>query len=270
MKKKGDQAILLSRELNRFDRRRSAAPFTTKNSNTRIVSTNVASPSQDTGTRAAPLNLGLNSKRAQEHLLTILASQGIKDQGVLRAMRQVPRHVFVDQGLASRAYENEALPIGYGQTISQPWMVARMLSLIFSGQTPQRILEIGAGCGYQTAVLNYLAPEVYAIERIHALYQVAIANLQELGVLEQVRLKFGDGMLGWPSAAPFDAILVAAAGTEIPHLLLEQLSIGGCLVAPEGDLYQQLVYIRRSSVSRWQRYELESVRFVPLKPGTQI
>ena len=260
-----------SRELNRFGRTRSEPLFSSKNSNTKILSLSPATTqSEVVQNPAANQNLGLTSKRAQEHLLRRLELAGIKDQRVLNAMRQVPRHLFVDQGLASRAYENEALPIGYGQTISQPWMVARMSALLLSEHTPKRVLEIGAGCGYQTAVLTHLVPEVYAIERIAALYDLTYKNLQELGVIDQVRLKFGDGIQGWADAAPFDAIIVAAAGSQIPEQLLQQLAVGGCLVAPEGDLSQRLVYIRRYAVSRWQRHELETVRFVPLKSGTQI
>lgn len=273
MKKARAQQCMVStsKALNRFGRSRFEPMFSSKNSNTKILSFS-PSPTQiePTYTPAPNQNLGLTSKRAQAHLIRCLELAGIKDQRVLNAMRQVPRHVFVDQGLASRAYENDALPIGYGQTISQPWIVARMLALLLKDHLPQRVLEIGAGCGYQTAVLTHLIPQVFALERIAPLYELAQRNLQELGVIEQVRLKFGDGIQGWSDAAPFDAIIVAAAGPQIPKQLLEQLAIGGCLVAPEGDLYQRLVYIRRYGVSQWQRHELETVRFVPLKSGTQI
>ncbi|HCN72401.1 MAG TPA: protein-L-isoaspartate O-methyltransferase [Pusillimonas sp.] len=215
-------------------------------------------------------NLGLNSERLRAQMVERVREQGITDQRVLNAMMAVSRHYFVDQGLASRAYEDAALPIGFGQTISQPWVVARMISVVCEESLPKRVLEVGAGCGYQAAVLAQIVPEVYAIERIRGLYDLAREHLRTLKLNTRVRLSFGDGMLGLPRAAPFDAIVVAAAGLHIPQTLLEQLSVGGRLIAPEGTSAQRLVLIQRTGTTSWRRQELESVRFVPLRSGTQL
>lgn len=272
MKKWTASSALAQGTKNRFGQSRLGGGITTANSNTRILTPMQPAPVSAPTLKQVPtsVNLGLNSDRARGMMIERLRQLGIEDERVLKAMQTIARHRFVDQGLASRAYENDALPIGYGQTISQPWIVARMISLLFLVSPPTRVLEIGAGCGYQTAVLAQLIPEIYAIERIEPLYQIARAHLLELGICEQVRLKFGDGMLGWPNEAPFDAIIVAAAGQQIPQALLEQLVIGGRLVAPEGGESQRLIYIQRIAVDSWQRHELETVRFVPLKPGTQL
>lgn len=216
------------------------------------------------------VNLGLNSERARGMMIERLRAQGIEYEPVLAAMRQVPRHIFVDQGLASRAYENNALPIGYGQTISQPFIVARMIALACYPSKPQRVLEIGAGCGYQAAVLAQMIETVHTIERIYPLYQMAQRYLEALGLKDRVRLKFADGQLGWEQAAPFDAIIIAAAGKTIPQHLLYQLAIGGRLIAPIGTTQQRLAYIQRTAPNHWQKHELEAVRFVPLKSGIQI
>lgn len=184
-------------------------------------------------------------------------------------MSAVPRHIFVDEGLASRAYEDAALPIGHGQTISQPWVVARMISALCEERMPNKVLEVGAGCGYQAAVLAQLIKEVYAIERIRGLFEMARFNLRTLQLASRVRLSFGDGMVGLPGNAPFEGIIVAAAGIKIPQALLEQLTIGGRLIAPEGGSTQRLVLIERTGPATWQRQELEAVRFVPLRAGTQ-
>jgi len=213
-------------------------------------------------------NLGLNSERMRATMVQRLSQQGIDDARVLAAMRAVPRHVFVDQGLASRAYEDAALPIGHGQTISQPWIVARMLSVACAQRQPRRVLEVGAGCGYQAAVLAQLVPEVYTIERIGALCELARANLQNLAI-QRVTVRHGDGMLGLAAYAPFDAIVVAAAGLEIPQALLAQLAPGARLVAPEGGSRQTLICVERIAPAEWRRTELEAVRFVPLKAGIQ-
>jgi len=214
-------------------------------------------------------NLGLNSERSREAMVARLREQGITDASVLAAMRAVPRHLFVDDGLASRAYEDAALPIGHEQTISQPWVVARMISIVAEGRQLNKVLEVGAGCGYQAAVLAHVAKEVHAIERIHGLYELARTNLRKLRVPGRLRVVFGDGMAGLPGSAPFDAILIAAAGLKIPQTLLEQLALGGRLIAPEGGVSQRLVLIERTGAASWQRQELDAVRFVPLKPGTQ-
>lgn len=245
------------------------AGFKPANSNTRV--TIAGMPSRLTA-QSKPIqsqNLGLNSERSRQAMIDRLRLQGISNEYVLNAMANVPRHVFVDQGLASRAYEDAALPIGHSQTISQPWVVARMLSVLCEGhQTPQKVLEIGTGCGYQAAVMSHLFKQVFTVERIRALYDVSKAHLQREGY-RQVRVFFGDGMLGWPTHAPFDAIVVAAAGLAIPQALLDQLAIKGRLIAPEGSSNQHLVLIERTSPTQWKRDVLEAVRFVPLLSGVQ-
>lgn len=217
----------------------------------------------------APTNLGLNSERLRAVMVQRLREQGIDDARVLAAMQAVPRHLFVDQGLASRAYEDAALPIGFGQTISQPWVVAYMLSVMCQGRQPRRVLEVGAGCGYQAAVLAQFVPEVFAIERVRGLYEQARRNLAQVPARGRVRLSFGDGMQGLAHQAPFDGIVVAAAGVKIPETLLEQLAVGARLIAPEGTARQKLILIERTGAAAWRREALEDVRFVPLRPGTQ-
>ncbi len=224
------------------------------------------------GAKAATqgVNLGLNSVRQRHNLVDRLQQLGIDDSRVLAAMRTVERHLFVDQGLASRAYENDALPIGYGQTISQPWVVAYMLQAMAKDRVPQRVLEIGAGCGYQAAVLAQFVPNVYAIERIRGLYEQAKLNLAQIKSPGHIRLIFGDGISGLAKYGPYDGIVVAAAGVKIPDVWLEQLSVGGRLLAPLGSSQQKLIMIERTGPDSWQRSELEDVRFVPLRPGTQL
>lgn len=217
---------------------------------------------------SSPDNLGLTSERLRQHMVQRLREKGIVDEDVLKAMSLVPRHQFVDQALASRAYEDAALPIGHGQTISQPWVVAHMLSHLRRSTGTGKILEVGAGCGYQAAVLSKLFRQVYAIERVRPLYDTARARLSAMG-LRNVQVLYGDGMLGWKAQAPFDAIVVAAAGIAIPQTLLDQMAVGGRLIAPEGQASQRLVLIVREDAQRWSRQELEAVRFVPLKPGVQ-
>ncbi|MGA0584419.1 MAG: protein-L-isoaspartate(D-aspartate) O-methyltransferase [Castellaniella sp.] len=245
--------------------------YSAANSNTRIHGprpfTLPSSPSRASEAPAA--NLGLNSDRLRLQMVRRLREQGIVDERVLSAMQAVPRHLFVDQGLASRAYEDAALPIGYGQTISQPWVVAHMLSVMCDGRTPGKVLEIGAGCGYQAAVLAQFVPEVHAIERVRGLYEQARLNLAQGRARGRVRLTFGDGMQGLERRAPFDGIVVAAAGVKIPEALLHQLAVGARLIAPEGSAHQRLILIERTGPSSWHRLELEDVRFVPLRPGTQ-
>jgi protein-L-isoaspartate(D-aspartate) O-methyltransferase len=215
------------------------------------------------------VNLGLNSERSRGMMVERLRRQGISDARVLDALRAVPRHMFVDQGLASRAYEDAALPIGHGQTISQPWVVARMVSAVCYNRNLGKVLEVGAGCGYQAAVLAQMGCQVHSIERVRGLYELARSNLRSVKLINRVRLSFGDGMKGLPDLAPFDAIIVAAAGLSIPQALFQQLAIGGRLIAPEGGASQRLVLIERTGASAWQRDELEAVRFVPLRAGTQ-
>ena len=243
------------------------------NSNTRIGNPRTAVPIT-VPQRTAPIttpprqddNLGLNSERMRNALVARLRVQGIADERVLSAVQAIARHRFVDEALASRAYEDAALPIGHGQTISQPWIVARMIAAARNGKELGKVLEVGTGCGYQAAVLAGVAKEVYTIERIRALHELARTRLRPFR-LPHVRLVFGDGMLGVPSAAPFDAIVVAAAGLSIPDALLGQLAIGARLIAPEGGARQRLVMIERTGAQSWVRTELEPVRFVPLQPG---
>ncbi|WP_160356844.1 protein-L-isoaspartate(D-aspartate) O-methyltransferase [Bordetella sp. 02P26C-1] len=257
------------------DRRRtsggvtSVAGFTPTNSNTRISPAVLTRPAPTSMPANPAANPGLSSDRLRQAMVQRLRTQGISDERVLDAMAAVPRHLFVDEALASRAYEDAALPIGHSQTISQPWVVARMIAAVCEDRTPARVLEVGAGCGYQAAVLAQLIREVHAIERIRGLFEMARTNLRALRLATRVRLIHGDGMVGLPSLAPFDAIVVAAAGLAIPQALLAQLAPGGRLIAPEGDTHQRLVLIERTGASSWKRTELEAVRFVPLRAGIQ-
>ena len=258
---------------NRFGKSRLGSGLSASNSNTRIVQRGQLQPapagavSQQVSTS---VNLGLNSERSRGMMIERLRRQGIVDERVLAAMQAVPRHLFVDEGLASRAYEDDALPIGFAQTISQPWVVAHMISLVCDQKIPNKVLEVGAGCGYQAAVLAQLVKEVYAIERIKGLYDAARDRMRQLGLSQRVRVLFGDGMQGYAAAAPYAAIVVAAAGPVIPRTLLEQLAVGGRLIAPEGTTQQRLVLVERTGQAGWRREELEAVRFVPMRSGTQI
>lgn len=197
-----------------------------------------------------------------------LREQGIRHEAVLSAMSAVPRHIFVEEALASRAYEDTALPLGFGQTISQPYVVAHMIELLLSGRPSLgKTLEVGAGCGYQAAVLAQLTKEVFAIERLGVLLEKAKAHMRQLQLFN-VRLKHADGMLGLPEAGPFDSIIVAAAGLQIPPALLEQLAMGGRLVLPVGTAEQYLSLIERTPQG-FVENRLAAVRFVPLLSGTQ-
>lgn len=210
--------------------------------------------------------IGMTSARTRERLILRLVEQGIRDPRVLDRIRNVPRHLFVDEALSSRAYEDTALPIGHGQTISQPYVVARMTEAVTLGGVPDKVLEIGTGCGYQTAVLAPLVGRLYSIERIEALLDRARENLKELGI-RNVRFKHGDGNEGWPSQAPFDAILVAAAPHAVPQKLLDQLGEGGRLVAPIGpEGRQELLRLTRRG-DQYLRERLGLVSFVPLLGG---
>jgi protein-L-isoaspartate(D-aspartate) O-methyltransferase len=212
--------------------------------------------------------IGMTSARTRERLVQRLQEQAITNLEVLDRIRSVPRHLFVDEALASRAYEDTALPIGFHQTISQPYIVARMTEAALAGvQRPKRVLEIGTGSGYQTAVLAPLVGKVYSIERIKGLQQRAKKLLKELQI-DNVLLKHGDGMLGWKSQAPFDAILVAAAPLAVPEALLKQLSKnGGRLIVPVGaEGQQQLLCISRFG-KEYSRKSLAAVSFVPLLGG---
>ncbi|HEV3422246.1 MAG TPA: protein-L-isoaspartate(D-aspartate) O-methyltransferase [Paraburkholderia sp.] len=214
--------------------------------------------------------LALTSERVRERMVERLRANGITDQRVIHAMSVVPRHMFVDPGLATQAYEDAALPIGHHQTISKPSVVARMIELAAAGRPLANVLEIGTGCGYQAAVLSQVARDVYSIERIKPLYERAKTNLRPLRI-PNIRLHYGDGRIGLPTAAPFDAIVIAAAGLDVPQALLEQLAIGGRLVAPvgaqDGQAQQVLTLVERTGPAQWRESRLDRVFFVPLKSG---
>ena len=210
--------------------------------------------------------IGMTSLRTRDRLVQRLRDQGIANLAVLDRIRNLPRHIFVDEAIASRAYEDTALPIGFGQTISQPYIVARMSEALLDGAPLKRVLEVGTGCGYQTAVLAPLAERIYTIERIEGLQKRARVRLKELGV-RNVRFKVGDGSVGWPTQAPFDGIIVAAAPLVVPEELIEQLALGGRLVVPAGpEGRQQLLRIVRREQGI-ERQVLGAVSFVPLVGG---
>lgn len=209
--------------------------------------------------------VGMTSQRTRDRMVARLRERGIVDETVLAAMSVVPRHLFVDAALASRAYEDTALPIGFEQTISQPYVVARMLEAARAGRELSRVLEVGTGCGYQAAVLAQIAKEAYSIERIAALAEKARANLRGLRI-RNLRLVHGDGYKGLPEVAPFDAIVVAAAAPQVPQALLDQLGRGGRLVIPVGTATQELRVIERSA-SGFRESRLDAVKFVPLRAG---
>jgi protein-L-isoaspartate(D-aspartate) O-methyltransferase len=214
---------------------------------------------------ALPRGTGMTSVRTRARMVARLRTQGIADEMVLAAMAETPRHAFVEEALASRAYEDSALPIGFEQTISRPFAVARMLQAVRAGRELGRALEIGTGCGYQAAVLARLAKEVYSVERIAALGEKARANLRPLR-LSNLRLVHGDGYRGLPEVAPFDAIVVAAAAPEVPRALREQLARGGRLVIPVGTDDQELRVVERTA-GGYRETRLEAARFVPLRAG---
>jgi len=196
-----------------------------------------------------------------------VARQGVSDPQVLRAMEIVPRHLFLEPAMSGQAYVDASLPIGHNQTISQPYIVARMIEVLCAGRKLERVLEIGTGCGYQAAVLSFVAKDVYSIERIKPLHELAKTNLRPMRI-SNLRLQYGDGMLGLPQVAPFDGIILAAAGLEVPRALLEQLAIGAHLVAPVGAQVQHLHRITRTGKAEWTSETLEACHFVPLRPGT--
>ncbi|MCX9156054.1 protein-L-isoaspartate(D-aspartate) O-methyltransferase [Niveibacterium sp. 24ML] len=210
----------------------------------------------------------VSAVRARVRMVENLKLQGISDARVLAAMNQVPRHQFVQEALASRAYEDTALPLGCQQTISQPYVVARMIELLAQGRDLGKTLEIGAGCGYQAAVLACIAREVYTIERIRTLIERAKENLRPLRV-PNLRLKYGDGMAGLPEAAPFDSIIVAAGTSQVPRALVDQLAPLGRLILPLGGADQILLMIERQADGRLRESRYDAVRFVPLLAGTE-
>ena len=209
---------------------------------------------------------GMTSMRTRERLVCRLREDGIIDEGVLDAIRNVPRHIFVEEALASRAYEDIALPIGMGQTISQPFIVALMTQVIVASPTLSRVLEIGTGCGYQTAVLASLVSRVYTVERIEVLLTRARRRLRALEV-DNVWFKHGDGNAGWPECAPFDAVLATAAPPRLPDSLVEQLVVGGRLVIPIGDSRRQWLKVFTRTESGVEEDTIADVSFVPMLRG---
>jgi protein-L-isoaspartate(D-aspartate) O-methyltransferase len=213
---------------------------------------------------------GMTSQRARDRLAATLKESGIRDPRVIEVIRNTPRHHFIDQALHSRAYENTALPIGHGQTISQPWVVARMTEALlepFGGGVPRKVLEIGTGSGYQAVVLAAVVGQVFTVERIEELLRQARRRFRQLG-LTNVRSRHDDGKLGWPDEAPFDAIILTAAGDAIPSQVLDQLAPHGVLVAPVGSpSSQMLLRIRGDGQGDFIQEELGAVSFVPLLGG---
>jgi protein-L-isoaspartate(D-aspartate) O-methyltransferase len=211
--------------------------------------------------------IGMTSARTRDRLVQRLRDQGITNLSVLDRVKNVPRHIFVDEALGSRAYEDTALPIGFGQTISQPYIVARMTEAILEGGPLTNVLEVGTGCGYQTAVLAPLVERIYTIERIEPLINRAKERIKELGI-RNVRFRHGDGTQGWKAHAPFDGILVAAAPLIVPEELIKQLKVGGRLLVPVGaEGQQELIRFTRKE-QRVERQSLGPVAFVPLLGGT--
>ncbi|HLA35266.1 MAG TPA: protein-L-isoaspartate(D-aspartate) O-methyltransferase [Rhodocyclaceae bacterium] len=216
---------------------------------------------------AALTGSGMTSQRTRARMVDRLREQGIRDPRVLHAMSIVPRHVFLDEALANRAYEDTALPIGFKQTISQPYVVARMVEILIANRELGKTLEIGAGSGYQAAVLGVLSKQVFAIERIAPLLTRARENLKN-AKLSHIRLKHADGHLGLPEAAPFDSIVLAAAANHVPQALLTQLAPGGRLAMPLGGIEQVILLVERTEKG-WVETRFDAVRFVPLLPGTE-
>lgn len=209
--------------------------------------------------------IGMTSQRTRSRMIERLREQGIRDEVVLAAMNSVPRHMFVEEAISHFAYDDKSLPIGYSQTISQPYIVARMIEILRDGKQLNRVLEVGTGCGYQAAVLSQVAREVYSVERILPLHERALMTLKDLQVSNVVS-SYADGGLGLPEAAPFDGIIMAAAATHIPQALLDQLSVGGRMVLPLGAQDQTLHLIERDAQG-YRESRLEAVKFVPLLMG---
>jgi len=209
--------------------------------------------------------IGMTSQRTRSRMIERLRDQGIRDEVVLAAMNSVPRHMFVEEAISHLAYDDKSLPIGYAQTISQPYIVARMIEILRNGKQLNRILEIGTGCGYQAAVLAQVSREVYSVERILPLHERALLTLKELHI-NNVISSYADGGLGLPEASPFDGIIMAAAATHIPQTLLDQLAVGGRMVLPLGAQEQTLHLIERDEQG-YRESRLETVKFVPLLMG---
>lgn len=215
---------------------------------------------------AANSGIGMTSQRTRMRMVERLRGQGIRDELILAAMGEVPRHIFVDEALASRAYEDMSLPLGFGQTISSPYTVARMLELLRSGGTLDKVLEIGTGCGYQAAVLSRLAREVYSIERLAPLLTKARRHLRDARA-HNVRVRNADGNLGMPEQAPFDGIVVAAAATHVPQALRDQLAVGGKLIIPLTHHGKQSLHVIEKTAQGYVDRKVEDAKFVPLLPG---
>jgi protein-L-isoaspartate(D-aspartate) O-methyltransferase len=212
--------------------------------------------------------IGMTSQRTRDRMVNRLVEQGIRSNKVLDVMRNTPRHIFVDEALASRAYEDNPLPIGYNQTISQPYIVARMTELLLKTGRLSKVLEIGTGCGYQTAILAQLADHVYSVERILPLQKKAKSHLWELKI-KNVSYIHNDGGWGWPEYAPFDGILVSAAPPEIPETLLQQMAMGGVMVIPIGESGKQALQRVIRSEKGYEVEELDAVSFVPFLSGRE-
>ena len=219
---------------------------------------------------SAPRNnvVGMTSRRTRQRMVERLRGLGIRDEAVLAVMNEIPRHIFVDEALASRAYEDISLPLGFGQTISSPYTVARMTELARAGGALNRVLEVGTGCGYQTAVLARLAKEVHSVERVAPLISKARRHLRDVRAIN-TRLRYGDGMNGMPQAAPFDAIVIAAAATHVPEPLLAQLEVGGRMVLPMGNGEEQRLCLIERTAQGYNERRMDAVRFVPLRAGTE-
>lgn len=212
--------------------------------------------------------IGMTSQRTRLRMVERLRRQGIRDEVVLAAMGELPRHIFVDEALASRAYEDIALPLGFGQTISNPYIVARMTELARNGAALGKVLEIGTGCGYQTAVLARLAKEVYSVERLAPLLARARRHLREVHVAN-ARLRHADGLLGISEVAPFAAIVMTAATTHVPPALLEQLAVGGRMVLPMASNREQRLCVIERKPQGYTETKMDRVKFVPLLPGVE-
>lgn len=216
--------------------------------------------------KSMPRGIGMTSQGTRDRLVQRLRSKGIRDERVLKAIATTPRHEFVDEALSSRAYEDTALPIGQSQTISQPWVVAKMTEALLDGGAPQKVLEVGTGSGYQAAILAALVPSVFTVERIEELLKPARRRFHKLK-LNNIFTRYADGHLGWPSQAPFDGIIVTAAATQLPLELVDQLRVGGVLVAPvEKGGQQRLLAVRRTEQGH-EETDLGGVIFVPMLAG---
>lgn len=212
--------------------------------------------------------IGMTSRRTRDRLISRLREQGISNEQVLVTVRDTPRHIFIDEALSHRAYEDSSLPIGFNQTISQPYIVARMTELLLEDGPLESVLEVGTGSGYQTAILAQLVGQVYSVERIRGLQEKARKRIQQLR-FRNVMFRHTDGGMGWPDKGPFDGIMITAAPEQVPEELLTQLKVGGVMVLPVGDGNSQvLMRVRRTGDEEFERETLENVRFVPMLAGT--